>query len=148
MAGREVPSASSEAARATMRANRGRDTGPELAVRRALHRMGLRYRVDHPLPFDRRRRADIAFTRARVAVFIDGCFWHGCPDHGTTPRTNTQFWSEKIARNRRRDHDTTVRLEAEGWVVLRFWEHEEQMSVAFAISRMVLDAIAPRNLSS
>lgn len=137
MAGHEAPVASSEAARATMRANRGRDTGPELAVRRALHRMGLRYRVDHPLPFDRRRRADIAFTRARVAVFIDGCFWHGCPDHGTTPRTNTRFWSQKIARNRERDLDTTERLEAEGWVALRFWEHEDPRTVARAIVRVV-----------
>ena len=137
MAGREAPVASSEAARATMRANRGRDTGPELAVRRALHRMGLRYRVDHPLPFDRRRRADIVFTRPRVAVFIDGCFWHGCPDHGTTPRTNTRFWSEKIARNRGRDLETTERLEAEGWVVLRFWEHEEPSQVALEVAKAV-----------
>ena len=137
VAGRGVPAASSEAVRATMRANRGRDTGPELAVRRALHAMGLRYRVDHPLPFDRRRRADIAFTRVRVAVFIDGCFWHGCPEHGTTPRTNNRFWSEKIARNRARDLDTTERLEAEGWVVLRFWEHEDPRPVARAIARVV-----------
>ena len=131
-----TPRASSEAAQATMRANRGRDTGPELAVRRALHRMGLRYRVDHPLPFDRRRRADIAFTRARVAVFIDGCFWHGCPEHGTTPRTNSRFWSEKIERNRARDLDTTERLEAEGWVVLRFWEHESPDAAAEHIGRV------------
>ena len=124
MTDRAVPSASSDAARATMRANRGRDTGPELAVRRALHAMGLRYRVDHPLPFDRRRRADIVFTRAKVAVFVDGCFWHGCPEHGTTPRTNTAFWSEKIARNRERDSDTNERLRSLGWTVLRFWEHE------------------------
>lgn len=129
--------ASSDAARATMRANRGRDTGPELAVRRALHRMGLRYRVDHPLPFDRRRRADISFTRARVAVFIDGCFWHGCPEHGTTPRTNAEFWSEKIARNRTRDVDTTARLERAGWMVLRFWEHEDPRAVAERIRRAV-----------
>ena len=107
-----------------MRANRGRDTGPELAVRRALHARGLRYRVDHPLPVDRRRRADIAFTRAKVAVFVDGCFWHGCPEHGTTPRTNTAFWAAKFARNRERDEDTRSLLEASGWTVLRFWEHE------------------------
>jgi len=107
-----------------MQANRGRDTQPELAVRRGLHARGLRYRVDHPLPFDRRRRADIAFTRAKVAVFIDGCFWHGCPDHGTTPRTNSEFWSAKIARNRERDAETDLRLHQEGWLVLRFWEHD------------------------
>jgi DNA mismatch endonuclease, patch repair protein len=134
-ADRGVPAASSEAARATMRANRGRDTGPELAVRRALHAMGLRYRVDHPLPFDRRRRADIAFTRAKVAVFIDGCFWHGCSEHGTTPRTNSGFWSEKFERNWARDADTTKRLCAAGWVVMRFWEHEDPSVVAEDIAR-------------
>lgn len=120
-----------------MRANRGRDTGPELAVRRALHARGLRYRVDHPLPFDRRRRADVAFTRAKVAVFIDGCFWHGCPEHGITPRTNTEFWRAKIARNRARDVDTTVRLEAMGWAVLRFWEHHPTADAVEAVVRAV-----------
>lgn len=120
-----------------MRANRGRDTGPELAVRRALHAMGLRYRVDHPLPFDRRRRADVAFTRVRVAVFIDGCFWHGCPEHGITPRTNSRFWSEKFVGNRARDVDTTARLEAVGWMVLRFWEHEDPRAAAEQIGRAV-----------
>jgi DNA mismatch endonuclease (patch repair protein) len=123
-----------------MRANRGRDTGPELAVRRLLHARGLRYRVDHPLPFDRRRRADIVFTRAKVAVFIDGCFWHGCPDHGTTPRTNSAFWSAKIGRNRARDIDTDRRLRAAGWQVLRFWEHQTSEEVADAI-RMVITRI-------
>src|SRR3954452_18541147 len=82
----------STAARRTMQANRGRDTGPELAVRSALHAMGLRYRVALPMPFDRRRRADISFTRVGLHVFIDGCFWHGCPDHFILPKTNTDFW--------------------------------------------------------
>lgn len=134
----EIPPASSDAARATMRANRGRDTGPELAVRRALHARGLRYRVDHPLPFDRRRRADVAFTRAKVAVFIDGCFWHGCPEHGMTPRTNTEFWKAKITRNRARDVDTTVRLEGMGWAVLRFWEHHPTADAVEAVVRVVI----------
>lgn len=127
-----------------MRANRGRDTGPELAVRRALHARGLRYRVDHPLPFDRRRRADIAFTRAKVAVFIDGCFWHGCPEHGTTPRTNTAFWAAKIARNRERDEDTTGRLGALGWTVLRFWEHEDAGRSAAIVARTVAQRLNAR----
>ena len=126
-----------------MKANRRRDTGPELAVRRALHARGMRYRVDHPLPFDRRRRADIAFTRAKVAVFIDGCFWHGCPMHGTTPRTNTAFWVEKIARNRARDDDTTNRLEADGWIVLRFWEHDDSAFCAERV-RQALEGIGNR----
>lgn len=134
---REVPAASSEAARTTMRANSGRDTGPELAVRRALHARGLRYRVDYPLPFNRRRRADIAFTRVRIAVFIDGCFWHGCPEHGTTPRTNSRFWFEKIARNRARDAETMGLLAAEGWHALRFWEHEDPIEVSVAVARVV-----------
>ena len=99
--------------------------------------MGLRYRVDHPLPFDRRRRADIAFTRAKVAVFIDGCFWHGCPEHGTTPRTNSRFWSEKIERNRTRDADTMERLAAAGWAAMRFWEHDDPRRVAVQVERAV-----------
>ena len=137
LSSRSVPPASSDAVRATMRSNHGRDTGPELAVRRALHAMGLRYRVNHPLAFDRRRRADIAFTRAEVAVFVDGCFWHGCPDHWTTPRTNRHFWSEKIARNRARDTDTTARLEGLGWIVMCFWEHEKPEAAANAIAHVV-----------
>jgi DNA mismatch endonuclease (patch repair protein) len=127
-----------------MRANRGRDTGPEMAVRRALHARGLRYRVDHPLPFDRRRRADIAFTRAKVAVFVDGCFWHGCPDHGSTPRTNSAFWSAKIGRNRSRDADTTERLESLGWSVLRFWEHEEPIRSAEVVALTVARRLSAR----
>ena len=143
MVRREAPTASSDAARSTMQANRRRDTGPELAVRRALHTRGMRYRVDHPLPFDRRRRADIAFTRAKVAVFIDGCFWHGCPMHGTTPKTNSAFWVEKIARNRARDDDTTNRLEADGWIVLRFWEHDDSAFCAERV-RQALEGIGNR----
>src|SRR3954447_928733 len=86
----------SAATRRTMQANRGRDTGPELAVRSALHRAGWRFRVDVPLPFDRRRRADVVFTRVGLYVFIDGCFWHGCPDHFVTPKTRTDFWLDKV----------------------------------------------------
>jgi DNA mismatch endonuclease (patch repair protein) len=115
-----------------------------MAVRRALHARGLRYRVDHPLPFDRRRRADIAFTRAKVAVFVDGCFWHGCPDHGSTPRTNSAFWSAKIGRNRSRDADTTERLESLGWSVLRFWEHEEPSRSAEVVALTVARRLSAR----
>ena len=117
-----------------MRSNRGRDTGPEIALRRALHARGLRYRVDHPLPFDRRRRADVLSIRTMVAVFVDGCFWHGCPEHGSTPRSNSAFWSAKIERNRARDAETTQRLEALGWSVLRFWEHEDPGSPADVVT--------------
>jgi len=120
-----------------MLGNRRRDTAPELAVRRALHAAGLRYRVDYPLVFDRRRRADVVFTRQRVAVFIDGCFWHGCPDHSTTPKQNTDYWGPKLARNAAHDLDTTARLTADGWTVLRFWEHEDPQAVAASIIEVV-----------
>lgn len=106
-----------------MQANRGRDTGPEVALRSLLHRAGLRFRVDLALPFDRRRRADIVFTRARLYVFVDGCFWHGCPDHFVMPKTREEFWRDKIEGNRARDADTDARLRALGLDVLRIWEH-------------------------
>ena len=130
--------ASSEAVRRSMLANARRDTAPELAVRRILHAAGLRYRVDYPaLASDRRRRADIVFTRRRIAVFIDGCFWHGCPQHFVAPKVNADYWGPKIARNRERDLDTTWRLEADGWQVLRFWEHERPSQVAERIEAVV-----------
>ena len=118
-----------------MQANRGRDTGPELAVRSSLHAAGLRFRVCHPLPFDRRRRADITFTRVNLYVFIDGCFWHGCPDHFQTPKTNTPFWTQKIDSNKRRDQETTSRLEELGFTVLRFWEHQRPERIAAEIMK-------------
>ena len=120
-----------------MRSNRRRDTGPEMAVRRLLHASGLRYRVDYPLPFDRRRKADIAFTRQRIAVFIDGCFWHGCPEHFVAPKTNSDYWRVKIAGNIARDQDSDSRLQAAGWIVLRSWEHEDPGTVAQRVREMV-----------
>lgn len=107
-----------------MRGNRSRDTAPEMAVRRALHAMGLRYRVNaRPKP-GFRRTADIVFRPAKVAVFVDGCFWHGCPEHYRAPESNVEYWWPKIARNVERDGETTAALEATGWLVLRFWEHD------------------------
>jgi DNA mismatch endonuclease (patch repair protein) len=119
------PFASSEGVRRKMQAQRDRDTGPELAIRRVLHAQGLRYRV-HAQPLaELRRRADLVFRAARVAVFVDGCFWHGCPEHGRRAhRVNEWYWPEKIARNQRRDADTDERLAAAGWTVVRVWEHE------------------------
>ncbi|HEY3545164.1 MAG TPA: very short patch repair endonuclease [Propionicimonas sp.] len=102
---------------------RRRDNARELALRSALHRAGLRFRVCHPVPGLPRRSIDIAFTRVRLAVFLDGCFWHGCPHHGTRPRSNSSWWSAKLGANRARDHDTTAHLEAVGWRVVRIWEH-------------------------
>ena len=124
------PPASSSSASATMRANRGRDTGPEIALRSILHRCGLRYRVNAPLPFNRRRSSDLLFSRAKIAVFVDGCFWHGCHQHGSLPRTNSNFWAEKLRRNRERDHETNTLLVKDGWLPLRFWEHESPELVA------------------
>ena len=124
---------SSEGNRRSMVANRSRDTRPELAVRRLLYARGLRYRVAYrPVPA-LRRTADVVFTRQRLAVFIDGCFWHGCPLHRTRPTRNAEFWGEKLDRNAARDADTTSRLEAAGWTVLRFWEHEAAEAVVEAI---------------
>jgi len=113
-----------------MRANRRRDTGPELALRRELHRRGLRFRVDHGAVETIRCRVDIAFTRARVAVFVDGCFWHQCPAHSNLPRANRDWWAQKLASNVARDRRNDLELEAAGWRVLRVWEHEPANSAA------------------
>ena len=106
-----------------MRSNRRRDTAPELAVRRLLHAQGLRYRVDYAPWSNKRRRADIIFTRQRLAIFIDGCFWHGCPEHGTVPATHSDYWRPKLAKNAERDRETDAMAKTEGWRVLRIWEH-------------------------
>jgi DNA mismatch endonuclease (patch repair protein) len=121
-----------------MRANKRRDTKPELAVRRLVHAAGLRYRVDSaPLPDRRRLRADLVFTRARVAVFVDGCFWHGCPQHHTVAKRNADFWAAKVADNRARDERVNATLGAAGWTVLRFWEHDDPAEVAGRIAETV-----------
>lgn len=120
-----------------MQSNKGRDTRPELAVRRAVHAMGLRYRVGRrPLP-KLRRTADLVFTRAKVAVFIDGCFWHGCPTHHTVAVTNAAFWAEKVRRTRERDSETDRHLAEEGWTVVRVWEHDDPLEVATRIRSIV-----------
>ena len=135
--------ASSTAVRASMKGNRRRDTRPELAVRRRLHAMGLRYRVDFaPLSEARRLRADIVFTRARVAVFIDGCYWHKCPDHYRPARGNADFWTAKIEGNRERDALSNAALRDAGWTVLRFWEHEKPEQVVPVIAEAVTAAWA------
>jgi DNA mismatch endonuclease, patch repair protein len=106
-----------------MRSNTGRDTKPELALRRAVHALGLRYYVNRRPLRSVRRTADLVFPRIKVAVFLDGCFWHGCPEHHTTAKTNAEFWAEKVRRNRERDLETDAKLAGEGWTVLRVWEH-------------------------
>ncbi|WP_448006147.1 very short patch repair endonuclease [Agromyces bauzanensis] len=110
--------------RRNMQANRRRDTAPERALRSLLFAGGFRYRCDFRVDLDGvRARPDIAFTRAKVAVFVDGCFWHGCPEHFSEPRRNADYWGPKLARNRERDRVQTAALETAGWRVIRIWEH-------------------------
>ena len=134
--------ASSPATRRSMQGNKARDTSAELAVRRLLHARGLRYRVNYRPLRELRRTADIVFTRQKIAVLIDGCFWHGCPLHYTRPTANREFWDAKVERNKVRDADTRRVLEERGWTVLRFWEHEAPIDVAAAIG----DAVAAKRL--
>jgi len=130
---------SSPRATAVMKGNRKRDTKPELALRSALHRMGLRYRCDYPVKLPNRRaiRADVVFTKAKVAVFCDGCYWHRCPEHGTTPKANSQYWETKLARNVRRDREVDKALLANGWVTMRIWEHADPKAAALRVAAEV-----------
>jgi len=139
--GSSVPPASSAAVRARFQRQKIRDTAPELALRRELHRRGLRYRVDVSLLGGRRGRADIVFSRARLAVMIDGCFWHCCPDHGLSPRSNADWWREKLDRNVERDRRTDAELSSLGWNVVRVWEHEEPAVAAVRIEQMVRESL-------
>jgi DNA mismatch endonuclease (patch repair protein) len=129
--------ASSEATRRTMQSNRGRDTVPEILLRRQLFNLGLRYRVNLRVEPTLRRTVDIAFTRSKLAVFVDGCFWHGCPIHGTSPKTNSEFWKSKISATMVRDRETTMALNKLGWTVLRFWEHDDPDASAQRVSEIV-----------
>jgi DNA mismatch endonuclease (patch repair protein) len=131
----------SPSTRASMLANRSKDTGPEIAVRRLLHRLGLRYRVHYrPIP-SLRRTADVVFTRKKVALFIDGCFWHGCPEHYRRPSSNTEYWDAKLERNVARDREVDQKLVALGWLVVRVWEHEDPRTVV----RRILQTLSSRD---
>jgi DNA mismatch endonuclease (patch repair protein) len=121
-----------------MQANRSRDTGPELALRRLLHAAGLRYRVAARPLKGVRRTADIVFGPARVAVFVDGCFWHRCPQHATDPQSNSDYWKPKLERNVERDRETDAILAEAGWLSLRVWEHESPEKAARRIAHVVL----------
>lgn len=123
-----------------MQSNRGRDTKPELAIRRAVYAAGLRYRVDARPLKGLNRRADIVFFGLRIAVFVDGCFWHGCPEHHTVARANAGYWAEKVRRNHERDVETDRALSAADWMVIRIWEHENPAAAA----RNVVAAVEAR----
>lgn len=125
-----------------MRANRGKDTGPEMAVRRELHRRGARYRTNMRIDLGegRRVRPDVVFTAARVAVFVDGCFWHGCRAHRSLPTRNGEFWRKKIDATRRRDARNDEWLVSEGWRVVRLWEHVPVADAADAVLHAVAEA--------
>lgn len=131
------PRPSSQEVSSRMSAYPRRDTTPELRLRREVHRRGLRYLVDAPLPGMPRRRADLLFSRAKVAVFVDGCYWHGCPLHFRPAGRNLHWWKRKIAVNQARDRDTDERLTAQGWNALRFWEHEDMILAATTVERTV-----------
>ena len=133
------PGSSSAAVSGRMSTARRRDTAPEIALRRQLHALGLRYRVTYPMPGQRRRTIDVAFTRLRLAIFVDGCFWHGCPEHGTRPRSNSAWWQQKLAANTARDRDTDRLLTEAGWTVLRFWEHTDPKEAARTVLRTLED---------
>ena len=140
---RAYPHPASPGRSANMRANRRTDTKPELALRRALHGLGYRYRKDYRLDLATgvRVRPDIVFTARKVAVFVDGCFWHCCPEHGSQPAANTWYWEPKLRRNVDRDRAADTALDHAGWTVIRFWEHE---SIDTAVAHVV-DVLASRS---
>ncbi|KYF59303.1 very short patch repair endonuclease [Sorangium cellulosum] len=116
---------------------RQKNTSAESAIRSELHALGLRYRIQVPVLTKPRRVADVAFVGPRVAVFVDGCFWHGCPLHATWPKQNAEFWRAKILANQERDRDTDARLRADGWEVVRVWAHERPNEAALRIAQVV-----------
>jgi DNA mismatch endonuclease (patch repair protein) len=124
---------------ASRRMTKVRQTGTkaEMALRKALHRLGLRYRVNFQILKRPRRIADVAFTRLKIAVFVDGCFWHACPEHSSWPKSNAEFWQQKIEANRARDADTDAKLKEVGWTVIRIWEHECPETAADAIKTVI-----------
>lgn len=131
------PPASSASVRTIMQGNKRSDTRPEMSLRSELHRRGVRYRVGITAEPTLNCRADIVFSAARIAVFVDGCFWHGCVDHGVRPRTHSDYWDAKLARNVARDRRNDAALEAAGWTVVRVWEHEPPAEAADRISQLV-----------
>lgn len=122
-----------------MQNTRQRDTDVEVSVRRVLHRHGFRYRIDAPIPGVTRARPDIVFSSHKVAIFIDGCFWHRCPQHRTEPKHNADWWREKLDSNVARDRRHDLELARAGWTVLRYWEHEDPAVIAREVEKNLLD---------
>lgn len=139
-----TPEASSETIRKVMQGNRSTETKPEIRLRRALHAEGLRYRKNSRPEEQLRCEADIVFGPSRVCVFVDGCFWHGCPEHFDLPKSNVDWWREKIARNKSRDARQTRLLEEQGWTVLRYWEHDVLSDRLPALVHAVADHVRGR----
>ncbi|WP_268811701.1 very short patch repair endonuclease [Mycobacterium kyorinense] len=132
------PQPSTEGRSRNMRAIRRCDTAPEIELRRLLHRAGLRFRKDYRLDLPTGRvRPDVVFTRARVAIFVDSCFWHSCPEHGRQPSVNEWYWGPKLARTAQRDRMAVEALEAAGWLAVRIWEHEDLSASALAVAGLV-----------
>lgn len=132
------PYPASDAVRRSMLGNRRTGTAPEARVRSAVHRAGLRFRKDYSIRLEAgHTRADLAFPRLQLAVFIDGCFWHGCPRHGTAPRHNAWYWTSKLRGNRMRDQRATEGLRRRGWVVRRYWEHMPSAEIAERVVALV-----------
>ncbi len=135
-AGSRTPTALNDMVSRQMSAMPTRDTGTEVALRRELHRLGLRFRVQvRALP----GRPDIAFTRARIAIFVDGCFWHKCPTHGSAPKNNGPWWSAKLDGNVARDRRKDEQLRAMGWLPVHVWEHEDPTTSALSIQALWRD---------
>lgn len=133
----ERPVPSSESVRARLSAQAVRDTKPEMVLRRELHRRGLRYRVNYRVPGMPRRTIDVAFTRQKLAVFVDGCFWHACPEHSVRSKSNSEWWQQKLDRNVQRDVETSEFLRGQGWMVVRVWEHELRTLPAESVHRVM-----------
>lgn len=132
-----MPDPADDVVRRRMQQQGRRDTEPELLLRRELHRRGLRFRVDRSPVRGMRSRADIVFGPAKVAVFVDGCYWHGCPTHGSLPKHNSDWWAAKLAGNQARDRRVDAELDESGWLSLRFWEHEDVPVCADVVEREV-----------
>jgi DNA mismatch endonuclease (patch repair protein) len=146
----DYPHPSSQGRSANMKANRRTDTKPEMVLRRALHRLGYRYRKDYRLDLDggRRVRPDIVFTARKLAVFVDGCFWHACPEHGSKPKNNEWYWTPKLVRNVERDRINDASLKLAGWTVVRLWEHVPvDEAVATVVTALTAAGATPKTTS-